>query len=202
MTAANKISAQETANEFTNVKDVRGIFLYTKDNYIMAFLRVYALNINLLSQDEKRAKCQALTASFESDRKDFAYSAFPREIDLDVYKEDLKNLYNSELTDIGRRHLLAEMLIEANELATSGKNYEHQHYIKLWEPVSGDKSNAETVLKNRAEEFKERYANAGIRTEILKDADILKLCNLYGNPTQASYERVPDITIYEMIAKL
>lgn len=60
-----------TANEFTNVKDVRDCFLYTKDGYIMTYLRIYPINISLMSLEEKKAKTQVLTASFENDRKDF-----------------------------------------------------------------------------------------------------------------------------------
>lgn len=194
--------AEQTAREWVNVKDIRNIFLYTKDQYIVAFLKIYSLNINLLAEMEKRAKCQSLTASFESDRKDFSYFSLPREIDLDSYKADLKNLYHSEVADVGRRHLLAEIMLEANDLSTSGENYEHQHYIKLWKYIGNDKTNAENELKARAEEFRNRYESAGIHTEILKDSEILKLCNLFGNSTQASFEKVPENTIYEVIGKL
>ena len=196
------MDSEMTANEFTNVKDVKSIFLYTKDGYILTYLRIFYLNINLLTEEEKQAKSQTLTASFENDRKDCTYFTLPREIDLDRYTEELKNLYHSEMTNLGRRHILAEMLTEANMLATSGENYEHQHYIKLWRKIEGDKTNAENEIKSRTEEFKSRYKNVGINTEILQEAEILKLCNLFGNPTQAAYEQVPDNMFFEMFTKI
>ena len=42
-----------TANEFTGVKDIRGCFLYRTDGYIMSYLRVYFLNLDLLSEADR-----------------------------------------------------------------------------------------------------------------------------------------------------
>lgn len=177
-----------TANEFTNVKDVRDCFLYTKNGFVMSYLRVYSINISLMSEVERKGKSQSLTANFENDRKDFVYFTLPREIDLERYTGELKERYGQELTNIGRRHLLAEMLRESNGLSTSGENYEHQHYIKIWQYAGSDIGRTEKELRARAQEFKNRYSAAGIPVEILRDAEILKLCNLFGNPTQAAYE--------------
>lgn len=191
-----------TANEFVNVKDVRDIFLYTKNGYVVSYLRIFFMNIELLSEEERAAKCRTMTATFDNDRKDFNYFTLPREIDLDRYSGELKYLYQSEMNDIGKRHILATMLGEATMLATSGENYEHQHYIRVWCPIGNDKTNAENENRNRIQEFKSRYMNAGIDTEILKEAEILKLCNLFGNQTQAAYEHIPENLYFEMFTKI
>ena len=99
-----------TANEFTNVRDIKDIFLYTKDNYIMAYLQVFPFNLDLLPLQEQASLTRKLAASFEGDRKDFVYFTYPREIDLDDYKNNLKNRHAEELTNVGRRHLLTIML--------------------------------------------------------------------------------------------
>lgn len=192
---------QITANEFVNVKDIRRNFLYTRDGYIMMYLRIYPYNLDLLSQEERRSKATALAASFDGDRKDFAYFTFPREIDLDKYKQTLKKQYSEEFTSLGRRHLLAELIQEATELATAGENYEHQHFIKLWKMVTADRTDSEHELRVRAEEFRQRYENAGIHAEILEANDILKMCNHFANPIQAPFEN-QSATFYENITKL
>ena len=87
----------KTANEFVNVKDIKGNFLYTKDDYIFGYVRLYQFNLDLLSREERYIKTQALTSSFEADRKSFDYLSFPREIDLDDYKNSLKEKYKDEL---------------------------------------------------------------------------------------------------------
>ena len=44
--------AQITANEFVNVKDIRGNFLYTRDNLALAYLKIYPISTELFSKNE------------------------------------------------------------------------------------------------------------------------------------------------------
>lgn len=191
-----------TANEFTNVKDIRGMFLYTKDGYIMSYLRVHYLNLDLLSEEERRSKTDNLSRSFEADRRNWVYTSFPREIDLDRYKAELKTRYQAETEHIGRRHILAEILLEGNYLATNGENYEHQHFIKLWKKQGHNRTDSEKELRDRVMEFAERYGSVGINTEVLGEQDIIRMCNLYGNAFQAAYD-VPVANMwYEQIGRV
>lgn len=191
-----------TANEFTNVKDIKGSFLYTKDGYIISYLRVNYLNLELLSEEERRMKTDTLAKSFESDRKNWVYTAYPREIDLDRYKSELKKRYQEEITHVGRRHLLAELMMECTDLATNGENFEHQHFIKLWRKLGRNRLDSENELKNRIQEFKTRYENVGITTEVLGEQEIIKMCNLYGNPVLAAYDTPVANLHYEEIGKV
>ena len=196
-----KNSRQLRADEFTNVKNVKGQFLYTKDGYVMTYLRVLPYNLDLLPREEKGAKTNRQAASFDSDRRDFAYMSFFRELDLDSYKNNLKEKHRA--TDfIGNRHILEEMMMEATDLSVNGENFEHQHYIKIWKKIEGDLRDAEQEAKMRAEEFRQRYAEVGITVYQIKDADILKMCNLYGNTIQAPYDSVSDNMIYENMLKI
>lgn len=187
-----------TANELINVKDVRGHFLYTKDGYIFAYINIPSFNTDLLSKDEKKGKAANLAASFEGDRKPFTYFSYPREVDLDRYKQDIKNYYMGE-SDLGRKRILQIMLQEAAELATNGENFEHQHYIRIWEKIGTDQREAEKDLLQRAEEFKTRYQNIGVNARILLYEDIIKLCNLFANPIQSPFDNKPDNSYYEPV---
>lgn len=191
-----------TANELTNVKDVKDIFLYTKDGYVMTYLQISSYNIDLMSKEEKRQKTLRMAASFDGDRKDFVYFTFPREIDLDLYKQDLKKRYSDEFTSPGRKHILQELILESIELATNGENYEHQHFIKLWKKIGVDRGEAETDIRNRTEEFKSRYQESGIQAEILRDQTILKMCTLFSNAMQAPYETIDQNSLYESTLKM
>lgn len=191
-----------TANEFTGVKDIRGCFLYRTDGLIMAYLRVYFLNLDLLSDEDRRAKTETLTHSFEGDRKNFVYEAYPREIDLDKYKTELKDRYKAELNHIGKRHILTMMLNEAVELASNGENFEHVHFIKLWTAAGRNRLDREKELKERLNDFQKRYAAVGIRTEILNEQEIIKMCSLYGNAVQAVYDVPVKNTLYEQIGRI
>lgn len=191
-----------TANEFTGVKDIRGCFLYRTDGYIMSYLRVYFLNLDLLSEADRHAKTEVLTCSFESEKKNFVYEAYPREIDLDKYKNELKDRYKEELNHIGKRHILTIMLNEAIELASNGENFEHVHFIKLWTSPGRNRLDSEKELKDRLSDFQKRYAAVGVRTEILGEQEIIKMCALYGNAVQAVYDVPVNNLIYEQIGRL
>ena len=39
--------AQMTANEFVNVKDIRGSFLYTRDGMALAYLKIFPISTEL-----------------------------------------------------------------------------------------------------------------------------------------------------------
>lgn len=188
------------ARDFIDAADVKGPFLYRKDGTIVCYLRISNFNFDLLSHEEQRAVTNKLTAKFRDDRKDFIYCTYPREIDLDDYKEFLKDKYRGELKKIGRRHLLSIMLKQANYLSTSG-NYEHQHFIRIWK-YSKDQKRAEEELMDRIKDFKVRYEETGIPAEILEEKEILKLCNLFANATQANYDIPEDNAIYIPVMQL
>ena len=190
-----------TANEFTNVKDIRDIFLYTRNGYIFCYLKMYSYNIDLLSTEEKAGKTDMLAKSFDGDRKDFAYFSFPREVDLDKYKQSIKQKYDNAFNDYGRKHILSELILQATELETNGENYEHQQYIKIWKMAGSNPKEAERALRTRIIEFQERYAMAGIRSEVIGTDEIIKMCNLFGNPNQAPFD-VPANLYYEPVMML
>lgn len=192
----SKKNKKQSANDFVNVRDIKHIYLYTKNGYTMCYLKVYPYNIDLLSDEEREAKTNMLASSFDSDRKDFAYFSLPREIDLERYKQHIKSTYDGCLGDFGRKHILGELIQQATDLESNGENYEHQQFIKLWKLNGSDQRETERILRTRLTEFKDRYAMAGIKTEILNSDEILKMCNLFGNATQAPYD-VPVNTMYD-----
>lgn len=198
----NITNREETANEITNVKDIKGNFLYSKDNYIFGYLRVYSYNLELLSKEDRRIKTQNLSLSFEGDRKAFDYYALPREVDLDDYKNYLKRKHQEELNNYGKRQILAIMIREAGILSSSGENYEHHHFLKLWAQVGKNMNDAQNELMTRLEEFQQRYATAGIHTEILGETEIFKLCNLFTNSQQVSFMTSIDNPVYTTIPML
>jgi len=178
----------------------KDIFLYTKSGYIFCYILVPQFSMDLLPDAEKDAKTRNIASGLKSDRHQFAYQTFPREIDLDDYKNDLKERYRNELTSMGMRYILSEMIKEAVELASNGENYEHQHYIKIWQRVGRDRIESEKALKQRAEDFKILYQSIGVNAEILKEHAILKMCNLFGNSVQAPYEDIENY-LYETSLK-
>lgn len=186
--------------DFVDAADVKGIYLYRKDGYILCYLRVYPFNLDLLTKEDRRGKTDVLTSEYRDDGKDFDYCTLPREIDLDKYKQNLKRRYK-EADTIGKRHIIAMDMEECAELTTNGENYEHYHFIRIWKNGT-DRANVERDLKDRITDFHTMYANVGIKTEILQEQDIVKLCNMFGNSLQTSFEHVEKSTMYTPILQM
>lgn len=49
-----------TVNQYTNVKDIKETFLYTKNGYLMAYIKVNKINIALLRKEEKEERVTSL----------------------------------------------------------------------------------------------------------------------------------------------
>lgn len=190
---------KSTVRDFLDAVDIRGQFLYRRDGYILTYLRIYSFNLELLSRDARKGKTDSLTATFKDDRKDFDYFSLPREIDMDKYKINLKKQYQQEV-DIGKRRLINMMMEQCAGLIMNGENYEHQHFIRIWQlGSSATKAKVEESLATRIKEFETRYKNVGIECEILQESEIVKLCNLFGNSIHASHEVVDPSTLYSPI---
>lgn len=193
---------EQSLNEFVNVKDIKGIYLFTKDGYVIGYLQIHHFPIDLVSEEELEARTDMGVSSYDGDRKDWIYQSFPREANLDGYKDQLKKSYQSEIDHVGKRRILGEMIQEAVKLTTSGENYDHQHYIKIWKKIGSNQMDSMQQLKSRLEEFKERYSLLGIKTEIIGYEEIIKLCNLFGNASQVPYEPISSNSLYTPVPQL
>lgn len=194
-----KIQKEQTVRDFVDAADVRREYLYRKDGYIMMYLRVYPYNLELMGREERRAKTDNLTATFKDDRKDFDYFTLPREIDMDKYKQLLKEKHQQEM-NIGKRHLLNMMMEQCAKIVMNRDNYEHQHFIKIWQLANKtNRKSVEEALSERMKGFEARYKGVGIHCEILQESEIIKLCNLFGNNLQAGYENVDNNVLYAPI---
>ena len=198
LTQVNKMAVRD----FVDAADVKGNFLYRKDGVILAYLRIYFFNIELMNQAERRALSNNLAAQFKADRKDFVYTTLPREVDMDKYRQSLKERHGSEI-DLGRRQLLTIMMNQSQRLISAGENYEHQHYIKIWaHSTAAGRKKVEERLAERISQFEAIYKSVGIKCEIMGEQDIVKLCNLYGNSLNASMEPMDETERFSSILQL
>lgn len=82
---------EKTANEMVNVADIEENFLYTKDGYIISFIHLGNINIELLSSEELDIITQRLAMSFEGDRENFDYITIQSQVNLDQNKDFLRS---------------------------------------------------------------------------------------------------------------
>jgi hypothetical protein len=202
----NKKSAQElerlrkvqTANEFVNVKDVRGNVLYGKDGLIYAYLRIQPFSLDLLSSNEKSKKIRAFAAEFSAEKRGVKFFSISRPVDISGLSSRLSRLLD-EATDTAQKDLLNHELREMSAFALNGEVTERQFYLILWENSSEE---GVKELMKRARELENRFASCDIRAELCGVSAIVRLLNLFGNPNYAHLEDddfMPEIPVLSQI---
>ncbi|MFA5576317.1 MAG: hypothetical protein WCZ27_05950 [Tissierellaceae bacterium] len=180
----SKISEkQQTAQDFTNVADI-GNFLYSRDKYVFGYLKISPISIELLSDREKRSLAKSLTAELSALQSIFRFIAVSRPIDI----TPLINNYSQILLDSNdqkQKELLRHEMYSISDYAMNGENVERQFYIRLYQR---QEEGAEKELIAKLNDLSERFGRRGVRSNILKEKDIVRLCNLVNNPAYSHIE--------------
>lgn len=181
----SKVSLEKkTANEFVNVKDIRDKFLYTLDGYVITYIKIHPISIDLFSYREKRQLSKTLTAELSSERKMFKFLAVSRPVDISPLINEYMDILSNTNEQKQKEILRHEMIVMSN-YALSGEVVERQFYIMLWEKFQ---FGIEQELAKRAHEMVSKFENSNIRCEILKQQEIARLCNLINNPAYVYIE--------------
>lgn len=179
-----------TANEETNVRDIKNGLIYTKDNILITYLYLLPVNIELFSESEKESITTTLSAEFKGEKKCFSYLIIPRPVDMESYLTQLVELCDEE-NNRNRKEILNEMIREAEEKIMSDSSYEHQVYIQLWNDYDGssmDEAKKTNELEERILQFEKRYMSVQMQVRRLEDSELIKLCNLFANSNTAMLE--------------
>lgn len=182
--AANKNSQLLSANELINVKDIRDRYLYTRDNSIITYFKIQPISIDLLSANEKKSLARNLTGELKGEQQPFRFLAVSRPIDITPLLSEYTELMANTRDRVQKTLLRNEIMVMSN-YALSGEVIERQFYILLWQKYDED---AEKELAGRQNDLIEKFEGAGIRCEIIRDQDIVKLCNLVNNPAYTHIE--------------
>jgi len=182
--AAERLRKLQTANEFVNVKGVRGPVLYGKDGLLFAYLRIQPISLDLLSPREKEKKIRAFAAEFSAEKKGFKFFSISRPVDISGLSARLTTLL-AEATDSAQKDLLNHEIREISAFALTGEVTERQFYLILWEHAA---NNGEKELLRRARELENRFSGCEIVAELCDQGTIIRLLNLFANPNYAHLE--------------
>jgi len=174
----------DAANEFINVKDICGNFLYTRDGLALCYLKLTPISIDLYSKTEKRNIVRMLTAEMSGTQFPFKFIAVSRPIDISPLISELHSLLMT--SDTKKRELLKAEITEMSNFAMGGDIVERQFYIVIWDKIH---DGIERELMNRAKLMADNFNSCKIPCEILGQQDIVRFCNLVNNP---SYTHIED----------
>lgn len=175
---------EKTANEFVNVKDIKDRYLYTRDGFIIMYIKINPISIDLLSEREKKLLCKTLTAELSSEQKPYKFLAISRPVDISQLINEYTGII-ANTSDQKQKDLLRNEMLVMSNYAFSGEVVERQFYIMLWEKYEED---IERDISKRCYEFVSKFEGGNILCEILKQQDIIRLCNLVNNPAYTNIE--------------
>lgn len=174
---------RQTANEFINVKDIKGKYLYTRDNFVLCYLKINPISIDLFSKGEKQQLIRQLTANMSGIQHPFKFLAVSRPVDITPLISELTSALAT--SDLKQKELLKQEILEMTTFALSGEVVERQFYIVLWEKAE---EGVEKDLLVKAKDFAGNFSDCGIGCDILEQQDIVRLCNLVNNPAYMHLE--------------
>jgi len=191
--------AMQTAQEFINVGDVRGKYLYTTDGLVLAFVRIHQVNIDLYSKAEKGILIRQLTAELSDIQYPFKFLAVSRPVDISPVITEMQAMLKG--AGDRRRELLQQEILQMAGYSLSGEIVERQFYVSFWEQAGeGEETrSAERELARRTALFAEKFSGCGIPCEGLGEKEIVRLLNLVHNP---SYTHLEDTEFFATIPTL
>lgn len=175
---------QITAQEFTNVLNIQNGFLYTRDGYVIGYIKILPVSVGLLSQREKETLVKQLTAELSVEKEPFHFLAISRPVDMQPLLESYARM-RDQTSDPYRRDLLRKEMENLSDFTFGNEIVERQFFFYL---SMKNEEDVERELKKKIADFTEHFETVGIKTEILKDTEIIRLCNLVNNPAIVSIE--------------
>lgn len=175
---------QKSAQDFTNVLNIQDGFLYTRDGYILRCIKILPISIGLLSNREKQTLIKQLTSELSVEKTPFHFLAISRPVDMQPLLEEYIKLRN-RINDLYQKDLLRKEMEYISDFSFRDEVVERQFFFYLAEKWRED---VEQDLKKHVSDFAEHFEASGIKTEILEDAELIKLCNLVNNPAVVTVE--------------
>lgn len=121
-------SEQITAQEFTNVLNIQNNYLYTRDGYVIGYIKILPVSVGLLSQREKETLVKQLTAELSVEKEPFHFLAISRPVDMQPLLESYAHLRN-ETSDPYRRELLRKEMENLSDFTFGDEIVERQFFF-------------------------------------------------------------------------
>lgn len=177
-------SGDKNVHDLINIRDIKGNFLYTDDHKICAYFRVNPISVDLYSQREKKQLCQMLSSQLASEQRPFKFLAVSRPVDISPLISEYSQILTQSSNNVVKDILKNEIKV-IHEHSSSGDVVQRQFYFMLWETYE---EGIERDLLKRINDFKNKFVTCRLNGEVLKQQEIVRLCNLVNNPAYSHIE--------------
>ena len=174
----------QSLNQFLNIKDIKGNYLYTLDEQVISFIKVNPMNIELLSDKELESKMDFASIEFSNEQFPYKIIVIPRAVDISDYIREQEELRNKLTSDVCIE-IINNRIISTTEMIENKNIIENEFYIMIFD---ANKDNIEIELNKRANNWISRLKNCGLKSEILQERDIILLVKSFTIPEFARTE--------------
>ena len=173
-------------NEFLNIKDIPQDknYISTLDGNIILFIRVNPINIDLLSEEELISKMDLMSIEFANEQLPYKILVIPRTVDISEHIHEQEILKNNCEDEISKKIVENRIKFTSN-LVVNKDIIENEFYILIWTKNTED---AEIDINKKANNWVSRLRNCEIKSEILKEKDIILLVKSFTIPEFARKE--------------
>lgn len=174
----------QSLNDFLNIKDIKDNYLYTLDGQVILFIKVFPINIELLSDDELEVKMDANSIEFSNEQYPYKILVIPRAVDISEHireQEELKKTLDDEVCI----KIINNRIIATTEIVENKNIIENEFYIMIYDNF---KDNIENELNKRANNWIKRLKNCELKSEILEEREIVLLIKSFTIPEFARTE--------------
>ena len=176
----------KSLNEFLNIKNIDENFLYTLDNKVITFIKVYPINTELFSEEELENKMDSMSVEFSNEQYPYSIFVIPRKVDISDYIKEQERLKKNIQDEISIK-IVEKRIIATHELVADKNIIENEFYLYIWED---DSENVKEKILKRANNWRKRFKDCGFETEILEKTQIILLAKSFTIPEFARKESV------------
>ena len=179
-----KKTKEKTCNEEIGILDIRNNYIYTRDGNVIAGIKIYSINTQLLTDREKNNLINELSAELSSEQGEMKYFNIARAVDISPLQEYLTEIINTTDNTIQKK-LLKTHLNEVQRLSLNGEIVERQSFLMINAKYD---DNSEKDLLKRCLDLSNKFERCGIKAEILDEPSLIQLCNSFLNMNYAHRE--------------
>lgn len=174
--------AKITAQDFTNVKDIKDSVLYTNDDNAFVYLEIQPVSLEMLSFEEQKIFTRNLTSALSSERQPFKMLSFPKPIDLSYLIYKYEQMYKVASTEVEKK-LINEEIRRMKQITIDNSANEFKFYFVFWDK----KENVSELLK-RTRDFKNNFEYSSLKVDLISEKEIYRLCNMMNNPNYSNFD--------------
>ena len=108
--------------ELLNVIDIKGNFLYTRDNYVFTYIRISPINLQLWAEDELKEKLLSYTAEYSSEDTCFSFYSISRPIVLEGVITNYERILRKSQDSIQKR-IISNTLNYLQSMSSARRSY-------------------------------------------------------------------------------